>query len=585
VQPPLPTPPAPISQPEQSGSLAWLESLAAEQGDDLFNLDLSGLPIASESSVPSRPVDNPMNWLEDLARTGDPGVTRKLARFDDDDEDIGSEKIDPFAAQSDPVEWLDTLARRGGADVEELTTRGGLNIPLTSPDAVEAPAYEGFTFDAPASRPRFSDRSDDTIVSNPVDFLNSLAGGEGYGEDRIGALGDADDDDTLSTIQSAISSGTVTTDQMQTFLEMQAGHILDNPSDLIEVEEFDIDLIPEIPDWLREMQPVEEAAVVTSRQPLESIFDALPEAVPMPDWLTEVDGNDSIDISAIFADELPETFASSADSIERSPYPIEVNPEDPWVEAFDLEHEEGVQSLDTVPAWYARNTSDPERIAAVDQRFGMEMEFDGAPLDEVNLPAESSLPLGQEQALPMWIGTVDFAIADSSPVSPPPLIADVPDWLSGIDVEQAVLEGVPDWLIAVSAETEPIEPIEEFVAPEPPPMAAPVRPPVVAARPPAPPPTPPQQPTRPQGEYGDVAAMLQGARDLEQGGDLESSLAEYEALIRANVGVDAVVDDLSQLLRSYRTVPAVYRVLGDGLMRQGKLQQALNTYREALNQL
>ncbi|MDZ4770101.1 MAG: hypothetical protein SGJ24_13310, partial [Chloroflexota bacterium] len=100
-----------------------------------------------------------------------------------------------------------------------------------------------------------------------------------------------------------------------------------------------------------------------------------------------------------------------------------------------------------------------------------------------------------------------------------------------------------------------------------------------------PPPTPPQQPTRPQGEYGDVAAMLQGARDLEQGGDLESSLAEYEALIRANVGVDAVVDDLSQLLRSYRTVPAVYRVLGDGLMRQGKLQQALNTYREALNQL
>jgi predicted negative regulator of RcsB-dependent stress response len=31
--------------------------------------------------------------------------------------------------------------------------------------------------------------------------------------------------------------------------------------------------------------------------------------------------------------------------------------------------------------------------------------------------------------------------------------------------------------------------------------------------------------------------------------------------------------------------PAVYRVLGDGLMRQGKLQTALETYRKALKML
>ncbi|MFN8449319.1 MAG: hypothetical protein U0521_12235 [Anaerolineae bacterium] len=56
-------------------------------------------------------------------------------------------------------------------------------------------------------------------------------------------------------------------------------------------------------------------------------------------------------------------------------------------------------------------------------------------------------------------------------------------------------------------------------------------------------------------------------------------------MIRSSTELDAVVNELSQLVRSYKTTAAVYRVLGDGLMRQGKLQAALNTYREALNQL
>jgi hypothetical protein len=75
------------------------------------------------------------------------------------------------------------------------------------------------------------------------------------------------------------------------------------------------------------------------------------------------------------------------------------------------------------------------------------------------------------------------------------------------------------------------------------------------------------------------------ARDREQSGDLEGSLSEYEALLRRSEDVETVVSDLRQLVKSYKTIPAVYRVLGDGLMRQGRLQQALDTYREALNQL
>jgi hypothetical protein len=83
----------------------------------------------------------------------------------------------------------------------------------------------------------------------------------------------------------------------------------------------------------------------------------------------------------------------------------------------------------------------------------------------------------------------------------------------------------------------------------------------------------------------EAVAVLTRARDREQSGDLEGALAEYESMVRSSVELETVVADLTQLSRAYKTTPAVFRVLGDGLMRQGKLQAALNTYREALNQL
>ena len=36
-------------------------------------------------------------------------------------------------------------------------------------------------------------------------------------------------------------------------------------------------------------------------------------------------------------------------------YEIEVDPSDPWVEAFDLEREQGATNIDVVPDWYTQN--------------------------------------------------------------------------------------------------------------------------------------------------------------------------------------------------------------------------------------
>lgn len=595
VQPPLPAaPPAPPTdtQSVDAGALAWLESLAAEQGDDLFNLDLSGVSVSSETE-PDHAVDNPMGWLEDLARsqTGQELPALQLEPIEEEIEE-GSEKIDPFASSADPVEWLETLARRQGADTGELTTSAHLNIPIPDDDAVESEAYTPFSFDSPLTHPYVID--EDKTPVNPAEFLTNLAGEEGYSESGVRATlpleeeADTDEDMSISAIQSAISSGTVTPDQMQFFLDQQADQLAHNPDMLITGdEEVDEDaLILEIPDWLQEMRPVEEATPAAPTKPLESLFEVQAESLDIPDWLKESDGNDQeSEISGIFAEDDSEPIivpAVSAVSETLSAFDVEVDPTDPWVEALDLEHEQGgAQDLDVVPEWYERNINDPERLASVERQFLSEPSEEA--LVDVPLPAESSLPAGQSQPVPSWLtGFEQVVIPTPTPtpvIETTPFTSDMPDWLKEIEIP----DDVPDWLVETFPEVEEAQAVEEPVPePEPVPVSAPPRP-VTSARPAPPPPRPVMPPTYVTDE--DAASVLQNARDLEQAGDLETSLSEYEGLIRANQALDAVVEDLSQLLRSYRTVPAVYRVLGDGLMRQGKLQAALNTYREALNQL
>ena len=80
---------------------------------------------------------------------------------------------------------------------------------------------------------------------------------------------------------------------------------------------------------------------------------------------------------------------------------------------------------------------------------------------------------------------------------------------------------------------------------------------------------------------------LKEARYHVRNGVIDSALKEYETLIQANTEIDNVILDLYKIVNhpSHHTKAAVYRVLGDGLMRQGRLQDALDTYKRALNLL
>lgn len=84
-----------------------------------------------------------------------------------------------------------------------------------------------------------------------------------------------------------------------------------------------------------------------------------------------------------------------------------------------------------------------------------------------------------------------------------------------------------------------------------------------------------------------LRAGFKTARGKIAKGKMEEALGDYETLLRANIGLDLVVGDMQWLIKQaqYRDNPAVHRVLGDALMRQGQLQQALDAYRHALKLL
>lgn len=78
---------------------------------------------------------------------------------------------------------------------------------------------------------------------------------------------------------------------------------------------------------------------------------------------------------------------------------------------------------------------------------------------------------------------------------------------------------------------------------------------------------------------------LELARGLDGNGQLGDSLRHYEMLVNQMGALDAVADDLDGIISRANNHPKARRLLGDVFMRQGRLQEALDTYRGALSQI
>ena len=206
-----------------------------------------------------------------------------------------------------------------------------------------------------------------------------------------------------------------------------------------------------------------------------------------------------------------------------------------------------------------------------------------APVEEAPAPALKAEE-EEEEELPSWLkAPVEEAPAPAPAVTAPPAAEEVP---------------LPSWL---QAPAEPVDAgLEEFLkttapaappAPEPamPPAPAPAVPPPVSKPEPVSVPAPaPAAPPTPVAA-GEALPQLQAARQHLSANEIDAALQVYERLVAGGQLLDETARDLNGLLKSLgsraKAGPRVRRLLGDTFMAQGKLQEALDMYRTALDQL
>ena len=89
------------------------------------------------------------------------------------------------------------------------------------------------------------------------------------------------------------------------------------------------------------------------------------------------------------------------------------------------------------------------------------------------------------------------------------------------------------------------------------------------------------------GDLGDGLdqAQLASARNGLAGGDIEAALLDYQNLVEAGESMHTVISDLERASELHQDKPMVRRMLGDAYMRNGQINKAIETYREALDQM
>ncbi len=362
----------------------------------------------------------------------------------------------------------------------------------------------------------------------------------------------------------------------------------------------------DLPDWLQEAdideddlfepsEPSPDPFADITAEPDEAVAEDMDEDIiedELPDWLQEVQNDsESIEtetlVSAPQAESLPEPATP-----EPPPIPAAADEGDDQEDLPDWlrEVEEGVEPLDV------EEPSLTEAISALEPAADTTPAVSEEPVPPVEEPIEEPIEEAAEEPTeaveepepvedespPVPVTTTETAPPPPSqpPVTPP----DMPDWL------RKLREGGND----TNSKPQP--------AAAPPSPSVPVTPPPPAPAQPIPtaPPPPPSatatvsvadlQPSLPPDPNfddlpADVEERLKLARLAREDGNINEAVRIYQSLVAANTHLDTVIEQTQQAIKLYPTNAPLYQVMGDAMMRDGRLQSALDAYRTALANL
>jgi hypothetical protein len=355
----------------------------------------------------------------------------------------------------------------------------------------------------------------------------------------------------------------------------------------------------ELPDWLQEVQQEQEEAKATPT-PSAAIESAEEE---LPDWLQEEEletvtahAEDDSDLDE--SDDLPDWLQDVEITEEEELFePSEPSP-DPFTDEVDLGADE------ELPTW----------LQEVQQETKEEVIPEAQPVASLSKGEES---LGEEE-LPDWLQEVKDEeverLETTSEVTPdlepePSLEAEpiaemlsttespeeeMPDWLSEVASEEpaptmaqpASSRGeIPDWLqkLREGGAQEKIASSPPLISATPIPaqqstahvVSVTPRPAPVIIEPEA---VPADLPADPEERLG----LAQAARDT---GDVTQAVRIYTSLVTVGAHLNTVIADAKQMADSDPNNHHIFQLMGDAMMRDGRLQSALQAYRKAMQNL
>ena len=376
----------------------------------------------------------------------------------------------------------------------------------------------------------------------------------------------------------------------------------------------------ELPDWLKEVQTEEEIGTPVVETPSLAVEPEPTLAGPqgaaagdeLPDWLQEVEDESveaAFEVEAVegavpekVAEELPDWLQEVQVTDEESFEPFE--PSEPSPDEFlagEVEEEEAILE-EELPDWLQEVEEEPEEVVALDQAAAAppQPELEESLVVEEELPdwlrieeetgvdVEEAPALVQPEPEPMVSEVLEPRaemlaepeVEAVEPVSAPPVIEEVAPYAEKASAATTGLTDMPDWLRKLR-EGDVAEEEVSFVPAKPLPKPAVV--PVIAATEP--------EPAVEAHEAVEVAVpeeaseRLELARSARDAGNIAEALQYYESLVSSGTYLDRVIEDIQQTVKSYPANVMLYQIMGDAMMKDGRLQSALDAYRTALTKL
>jgi tetratricopeptide (TPR) repeat protein len=544
----------------------WLKTTAAGPAVEAMPVAFA-LPDEDEDEEEEEADEGLPDWLKTTAAEPAAEAVPVTAALPDEDEDEEEEEelpdwlkavapapaaipaaeveVEP-AAESSAMAWLDEQAEMQGVGAGEVVSEAltADRPPTTSPDIPPPDAEAEAVSD---------EELPDWLKSDEVKEAKEKAMVMPTGEldEAIAAAAVTAEEDDIAWLESALESEESPEADLPDWLKEEPAKAAEEPRAGV-VEEAEEEEEEELPDWLKgvEEQPtlswhISTSEVAAAAAESEEVEPAEGEEEELPDWLQGIGTGP--------------TPADTAPFIEPA---AEKEPEEEALPDWITGKLAGEEEEEELPDWLAEKPAVPAAAAPV-------AEIEEEPEEE------------EEEEIPDWLAEKPAVPAAAAPV------AEIEE-----EPEEEEEEEIPDWLAekpAAPAVAAPVAAVEEEAEEEeeeaPPWLTEAPAAPALEEKPSIPVPAAPPAAV-PSEIAGDFNEQLRIAREKLSAKAIEEALPYYESLIGSKKMLDQTISDLLYAIKTEeKTSPRLRRVLGDAYRSQGQLQEALEVYRQALDEL